>query len=89
MRFTYGETQDVLDPAVTLLFGIAGNHPFQQGNKRTGVIAAIVFLELNRFELDVDGTELLGELVTQVLRGTIAEDQFVEILRPSLIEIGT
>jgi len=37
----------------------------------------------------VDGTELLGELVTQVLRGTIAEDQFVEILRPSLIEIGT
>jgi death-on-curing family protein len=40
----YEAQDDALTLAVTLLFGIAGNHPFLQGNKRTGFEAALIFL---------------------------------------------
>ena len=84
MQLIYGDTDDILDLAVTLLFSIAKNHPFQQGNKRTGVLSALVFLATNGFKLDVTDSALLGELVVQVLQGSMEEQQFSEILRPFL-----
>ena len=36
----------------TYLYGICRNHPFIDGNKRTAVGAALVFLELNGIEVD-------------------------------------
>lgn len=44
--FAYGQP-DVLEMAAAYAFGIVRNHPFVDGNKRTGFTAAIVFLELN------------------------------------------
>ena len=35
--------------AAAYAFHIAENQPFVDGNKRTGVLAAVVFLELNGF----------------------------------------
>jgi death-on-curing protein len=34
------------------LFHIVKNHPFIDGNKRTGLLAALVFLDLNGIDLD-------------------------------------
>ena len=34
-----------------MLFGIIRNHPFTDGNKRTGFLTAALFLELNGFRL--------------------------------------
>ena len=39
--------QEVFDKAAVLLRGIIADHPFVDGNKRTGVMAALVFLNLN------------------------------------------
>ena len=36
------------------LFHITRNHPFVDGNKRTGAVSALVFLELNAVEVDAD-----------------------------------
>ena len=44
-RFHYDGVEDVVSLATTLLFAVARNHPFEQGNKRTGFLAAVVFLE--------------------------------------------
>lgn len=50
-RFAYAETS-LAELAAAYAFGIVKNHPFVDGNKRTGFTAAIMFLELNggRFE---------------------------------------
>lgn len=47
----YGEPE-VVDLAVSYGFGLVKNHPFIDGNKRTGFTVAVAFLELNghRFE---------------------------------------
>ena len=47
----YGKP-DVFDLAAAYAFGIARNHPFIDGNKRTAFVVAAVFLLDNRFELD-------------------------------------
>ncbi len=46
----YGEPS-VFDLAAVYAFGIIRNHPFVDGNKRTGFLAAYVFLDLNGWEL--------------------------------------
>jgi death-on-curing protein len=82
-RWHYEQLDDALTLAVTLLFGIAGNHPFLQGNKRTGFEAALIFLLHNGYALDasLDGASLAG-LITDVIAHTMSERDFVARLRP-------
>ena len=50
----YGETElfpMIIDKAVRLACGITGNHPFIDGNKRTGAHAMLVTLRLNNIKL--------------------------------------
>ncbi len=44
--FAYGKP-DLFDLAAAYAFGLARNHPFVDGNKRTGFTTAILFLDLN------------------------------------------
>ena len=48
--FSYGKPT-LNDLAASYGAGIIGNHPFLDGNKRTGFMAAAVFLEVNGYEL--------------------------------------
>lgn len=52
---------DLFEMAAAYLFHIVKNHPFIDGNKRVGAVAAIVFLELNGLEVNApeDEYELL------------------------------
>lgn len=43
----YAETADLITLAAAYTAGIVQNHPFTDGNKRTGFILGILFLELN------------------------------------------
>lgn len=65
-RFAYGET-DLAALAAAYGFGIAKNHPFIDGNKRTALASMIVFLGLNRLELDAP-----QEAATAVILGLAA-----------------
>jgi death-on-curing protein len=44
---SYGDNPDVVDMAAAYISGIVRNHPFVDGNKRTGFLIGILFLELN------------------------------------------
>ena len=44
--FVYGQPT-LFDLAASYAFGIVKNHPFIDGNKRTGFVVAVTFLELN------------------------------------------
>lgn len=75
----YEREDDVLVLAVRLLFGLARAHAFVQGNKRTGFVAALMFLEMNGWSLspEVD-SETLGDAIVAVLNGDIGEDAFAD-----------
>lgn len=60
--------QDIFEMAAAYLFHITQNHPFVDGNKRTGTVAALVFLEMNGVELDAD-EDRLENLVRSVAMG--------------------
>jgi death-on-curing protein len=50
-RFVHG---DLYEMAAAYLFHIVQNHPFVDGNKRTGVVAALVFLALNNVVIEAE-----------------------------------
>lgn len=69
------EEPDVADLAASYAFGIARNHPFVDGNKRTAAVVSETFLVLNGYALDCDDVELVtaflalaaGELTVEQL----------------------
>jgi death on curing protein len=71
-KFAYGET-DLAVLAAAYGFGIARNHPFVDGNKRTALASMIVFLGLNRIDLDAP-QEAATAIVLGLAAGEIAED---------------
>jgi len=58
--------------AAAYLFHVVRNHPFLDGNKRVGLMAALVFLGLNGLELEA-GEDELTELVLGVASGTVSK----------------
>ena len=58
----YGDP-NVFSLAAAYAFGIVRNHPFVDGNKRTGFLAAYVFLGLNGWELIVSESEVVAAVL--------------------------
>jgi len=73
-KFAYGET-DLAALATAYGFGIARNHPFVDGNKRTALASMIVFLGLNRSDLDA-----LQEAATAIMLGLAAGEITEDVL---------
>jgi death-on-curing protein len=69
---TYGEP-NIFDLAAAYLYGIVKNHPFVDGNKRTGLAAADLFLYFNGYSLEAEPEDLI-QLVTMVAASEIDED---------------
>ena len=57
---------DIFEMAAAYVFHLANNHPFADGNKRTGLAAATAFLELNGYEVADERTEL-ADLVLEMI----------------------
>ena len=66
--------------AAAYMFHIVRNHPFLDGNKRTGLIAALTFLDLNGIEIDAPAGSLC-ELTIAVATGQADKDCIAEFLR--------
>lgn len=56
-HFTYGERGGVVELAAIYTAGIVENHPFVDGNKRTGFVVGILFLELNGLHFEASEAE--------------------------------
>ena len=63
---------DIYEMAAAYLFHLTKNHPFLDGNKRTGAVTALVFLELNGWSLDAP-EDTLAEMVLAVARGDLSK----------------
>ncbi len=66
------ETPDIADLAAAYAFGIAKNHPFVDGNKRTSLVASRAFLRFNGYQVIATDKEKL-ETFLSLAAGTISE----------------
>ncbi|MDO8684787.1 MAG: type II toxin-antitoxin system death-on-curing family toxin [Armatimonadota bacterium] len=72
--------EDLFEMAAAYLFHITQNHPFLDGNKRTGIVAALVFMALNNIEINV-GEDELESMVMAVAQGQADKAAAAEFFR--------
>ena len=71
---------DLFEMAAAYLFHIVQNHPFVDGNKRTGAMTAFVFLKLNGCALVAD-EPAFEEIILRAAQGEIGKDIIAEFFR--------
>lgn len=80
--YFYEGEEDVLALAVRLGVGIALNHGFVDGNKRTGAVAMIEFLALNGYDLVMPNDGRLGHWFEAVIEGRMIESELAKAVCP-------
>lgn len=71
---------DIFEMAAAYLYHIVQNHPFLDGNKRTGAAAAIVFLAVNDIDIEADEDGLV-DLTLSIARGQSGKAAIAEFFR--------
>ena len=71
---------DLFEMAAAYLYHIVQNHPFIDGNKRTGAMTAFVFLKLNGLELEA-AEPVFEEIVLKAAQGQIEKLAIAEFFR--------
>ena len=79
-RLSYEPGSDLASLAAAIGYGLARNHPFNDGNKRVAFVVMVVFLGLNGLDLEVPETEVVT-VVSDLAAGGLSEDELAEWLR--------
>jgi death on curing protein len=76
----YADSPDIIAMAALYTAGIVRNHPFVDGNKRTGFLIGVLFLELNGYRFTAS-EEDATQAVLSLAAGTLSESTFTSWLR--------
>lgn len=79
--FNYEKYPSIFQKAAMLLYFFAKGHCFVDGNKRVGIQSAIVFLDINGYEDNLDDTEGYDKTIE------VAESEIPEYKRDDYINI--
>jgi death-on-curing protein len=79
-HFAYAESPDIVDMAAAYTWGIVRNHPFVDGNKRTGFVVGVLFLELNGYRFNAS-EEDAAQMVLELASGNLDEAGYIAFLR--------
>ena len=71
---------DIFHKAAALLESLVNNHPFVDGNKRTGITAAAMFLQINSYSLTASNQEL-ESFVLSIASGRQTIDSIMDWLK--------
>ena len=71
---------DIFEMAAAYLYHLVMNHPFVDGNKRVGLEAALIFLEINNENLNCSDEELV-DLVLKTTAGQVGKREIAEFFR--------
>jgi len=82
-RATYEQDTDAAALAAAYAFGLAKNHPFLDGNKRTAYVAMELFLADNGFALTASDEESLIAML-KLAGGETSEDDFAAWIRANM-----
>ena len=78
----YANTAGIVELASLYTAGIVRNHPFVDGNKRTGFVVGVLFLELHSLDF-VASEEDATQAVLDLASGKIDETVYTSWLRPN------
>jgi len=81
-QWVYGENE-LVSLGAAFAFGIARNHPFADGNKRTAWVVARTFLALNGVRLAFDKADAIAK-VQQLAAGELSEEELADWFRQHL-----
>ena len=76
----------IYDKAAQLCYGIANNHPFTDGNKRTALHSMYVYLIINGFDITASQQEV-EDLIINVAAGNMPNTELAEWLRENTIQL--
>ncbi len=79
-HYAYAKTTGIPDMAAIYTAAIVRNHPFFDGNKRTGFVIGVLFLELNGFQFQAT-EEDAAQAVMALAAGTLDEAGFARWLK--------
>jgi death on curing protein len=82
MKFDYGVV-DLPTLAAAYGYGIARNHPFADGNKRTALVVMETFLGLNGLQFRSNNA-VVAALILELAAGTVTEDQLADWINQDL-----
>jgi death on curing protein len=77
---TYASSPDIIEMTALYTAGIVRNHPFIDGNKRTGFVVGVLFLEINGFNFRAS-EEDATQAVLNLAAGALNETGYAEWLR--------
>jgi death-on-curing protein len=80
----YEPEADLFRLAAAYCTGIVKNHPFVDGNKRTGMLSAHVFLALNGIEVEFD-EPMIVTMIYGLAAGEVTEDELAHWLGKSAL----
>lgn len=81
-QWSYGE-DDRMRLAAAYAFGVARNHPFADGNKRTAWILARLFLMANGIEIEFDKVDAINTVLA-LAAGELSEEELADWFRQHL-----
>ena len=70
----------ILEMAAAYLYHLVENHPFVDGNKRVGAMAALIFLDLNGYDFDASDAEFT-DMVLKVAGGKMLKAEIMLFFR--------
>lgn len=74
------------DKAAQLCYGIANNHPFTDGNKRTALHSMYVYLIINGFDITATQQDV-ENMIIDVASGNMTNTELVQWLQKNTVEI--
>ena len=86
-HLAYSTQADIIRMAAAYTAGVVGNHPFVDGNKRTGFVIGILFLELNGYRF-IAREEDAAQAVLSLAAGTLDEEEYSLFLRANTVREG-
>lgn len=78
-KAAYGEP-NLFELAAAYVFGIARNHPFADGNKRTSFLSAYVFLRIHGYQIEAEQGQIIA-FMQEVAAGNVDETGIAAFLK--------
>ena len=78
----------IYDKAAQLCYGIANNHPFTDGNKRTALHSMYVYLIINGFDITATRQDV-ENMIIDIAAGNMTNTELAQWLRENTVEIDT
>jgi len=69
----YINSLTIFDLAALYVCGIAQNHPFVDGNKRTAFVTGLIFLAFNDYTVEIQNENEINETMLQIVANKISE----------------